>query len=63
MTLAALTYETVAGITQVAALLMFVAMFIGVVAYALWPRNRARFEEAQRRALGLDPAGEEKSST
>ena len=49
-----MTYETVATISQVASLLMFIAMFVGVVAYALWPANRARFETVQRQALDLD---------
>ena len=34
---------------------MFIAMFLAVLAYALWPRNGPRFEEAQRRALDLEP--------
>jgi cytochrome c oxidase cbb3-type subunit 4 len=49
-----MTYETVATLSQVASLLMFVAMFLGVLAYALWPKNGPQFEEAQRRALDLD---------
>ncbi len=49
-----MSYETVATISQVASLLMFIVMFVAVVAYALWPRNGPRFEAAQRRALDLD---------
>jgi cytochrome c oxidase cbb3-type subunit 4 len=49
-----MTYETVASFSQVISLLMFMAMFVAVLAYALWPKNRARFEAAQRRALDLD---------
>jgi cytochrome c oxidase cbb3-type subunit 4 len=49
-----MSYDTVATISQVASLLIFIAMFAGVLAYAFWPRNGARFEIAQRRALGLD---------
>ncbi|MGE0698222.1 MAG: cbb3-type cytochrome c oxidase subunit 3 [Hyphomicrobiaceae bacterium] len=49
-----MTYQTVASISQVTSLLMFIAMFIGVVAYALWPSNGPRFEEAQKSALDLD---------
>jgi cbb3-type cytochrome oxidase subunit 3 len=49
-----MAYDTVATISQVTSLLMFVAMFIGVVAYAVWPSNGAKFEAVQRRALGLD---------
>lgn len=53
-----MTYDTVATFSQVTSLLMFVAMFIGVVTFAVWPRNKARFEEAQRQALDLDRAPE-----
>jgi cytochrome c oxidase cbb3-type subunit 4 len=49
------SYDNVATLSQVASLLIFIAMFAGVLAYAFWPRNRARFEAAQRHALGLDP--------
>ncbi len=49
-----MTYDTVATWSQVTSLLMFVAMFLAVLAYAFWPRNRARFEAAQRRALDLE---------
>ncbi len=49
-----MTYQTVASISQVASLLMFIAMFIAVVAYALWPSNGPRFDAAQKRALDLD---------
>ncbi len=49
-----MTYNTVATVSQVVSLLMFVALFAGVVIYALWPANGPRFEEAQRRALDLD---------
>ena len=48
-----MTYDWIATVSQVASLLMFVAMFGAVVAYALWPANKARLEEAQRRALDL----------
>ena len=41
-----MTYDTVATFSQVTSLLLFIAMFLAVVAYALWPRNGPRFEEA-----------------
>jgi cytochrome c oxidase cbb3-type subunit 4 len=56
-----MSYDTVATWSQVASLLMFIAMFGGVLVYAMWPQNKARFEAAQRRALDLDsqkPGGE-----
>jgi len=49
-----MTYDTVATFSQVASLLFFIAMFIAVLAYALWPGNRRRFDAAQRKALDLD---------
>jgi cytochrome c oxidase cbb3-type subunit 4 len=49
-----MTYDTIATLSQVTSLLMFIAMFIAVLAYALWPSNKPRFEEAQRRALDLE---------
>jgi cytochrome c oxidase cbb3-type subunit IV len=49
-----MTYDTIATISQVTSLLMFIAMFAAVVAYALWPRNGMKFDQAQRRALDLD---------
>ena len=52
-----MTYDTIAMLSQVTSLLMFCAMFAAVVAYALWPKNGARFEAAQRRALDLDATG------
>jgi cytochrome c oxidase cbb3-type subunit IV len=48
-----MTYETIATISQVASLLLFIAMFSAVLAYALWPKNGARFERVQRQALDL----------
>ena len=48
-----MTYDTIATISQVTSLLMFIAMFAGVLMYALWPKNKSRFEDAQRRALDL----------
>jgi cytochrome c oxidase cbb3-type subunit IV len=50
-----MTYDTIATVSQVISLMMFVAMFLAVLAYALWPKNKPRFEEAQRRALDLGP--------
>ncbi|MGA7456710.1 MAG: cbb3-type cytochrome c oxidase subunit 3 [Methyloceanibacter sp.] len=50
-----MTYEQVASITQVGALLLFVALFIGVLIYAFWPGNKKRFEAAARLPLEKDP--------
>jgi cytochrome c oxidase cbb3-type subunit 4 len=52
-----MTYDSIATLSQVISLLMFVAMFLAVVVYALWPSNKSRFEAAQRRALDLNAQG------
>ena len=49
-----MSYDTVATFSQVASLLLFVALFFAVLAYVFWPGNRKRFEKAQRSALHLD---------
>lgn len=48
-----LSYESVATVSQVTSLLFFIALFAGVVAYALWPGNKKVFDEVQRKALEL----------
>lgn len=50
-----MTYDQVASITQVAALVLFVALFIGVLVYAFWPGNKKQFEEAAQLPLEKDP--------
>lgn len=50
-----MSYEHVASITQVAALLLFIAFFIGVLIYAFWPGNKKRFKEAAELPLEKDP--------
>lgn len=48
-----MSYETVATYSQVISLLLFIALFLAVLAYAYWPSNRDRLEQAQRQALDL----------
>lgn len=50
-----MSYQTVASFSQVTSLLMFIGMFLAVLAYALWPSNGPRFDRIQREALDLDP--------
>ena len=58
-----MTYEQVASITQIAALLFFIALFVGVLIYAFWPGNKKRFEGAAYRALEDDPPEDEGPSS
>ena len=50
-----MTYETVSAITQLAALLFFIALFVGVVIYAFWPGNKKQFEKDAQIPLEQDP--------
>ena len=49
-----MSYESVASISQVVALLFFIALFIAVLVYAFWPGNKKRFDEAARLPLEDD---------
>ena len=49
-----MTYQTMAAFAQTGGLLYFVGMFAAVIAYAVWPRNRARFDAAAQMPLSED---------
>ncbi len=55
-----MTYEQVAAISQVLALVFFVALFAVVLVYAFWPGNKKVFEEAAQLPLEKDPDSDEK---
>lgn len=57
-----MSYEQVASVSQVVALVVFVALFAGVLLYAFWPGNKKRFEQAARLPLEKDPDSDEKDS-
>jgi cytochrome c oxidase cbb3-type subunit 4 len=50
-----MNYEQVASISQVLALLFFIGLFVAVLAYAFWPGNKKKFEEAAKLPLEGDP--------
>jgi cytochrome c oxidase cbb3-type subunit IV len=41
-----MTHESATVLAQTIALIIFFALFIGVIAYVLWPGNKRSFEEA-----------------
>ncbi len=47
-------YESVRSFAATWGLVALVVMFLAAVAYALWPRNRARFRDAARIPLKED---------
>ena len=49
-----MSYEDVSAIAQTWGLLIFVAVFAVIVAYAIWPKNRKGFDEASRIPLEDD---------
>jgi cytochrome c oxidase cbb3-type subunit 4 len=48
------TYRQLAEFAQTWGLLYFVAVFLAVVAYALWPSNKKKFDDASRIPLRED---------
>ena len=40
------TYTFLANLAQSAGLIYFMTVFLGICAYAFWPRNREKFEQA-----------------
>jgi len=47
-------YQAVAEFAQTWGLVYLVVLFVGVVAYALWPSNRRKFDDAARIPLKED---------
>jgi cytochrome c oxidase cbb3-type subunit 4 len=47
-------YEEMSRLAGVVGLIWFVAIFAAVLAYALWPNNRRRFDDAARMPLRED---------
>jgi cytochrome c oxidase cbb3-type subunit 4 len=48
------TYKMLANFAQTWGLVYFVAVFSLALAYALWPSNKARFDDAARTPLRED---------
>lgn len=49
-----MSYEAIAHFAQTWGLAFAVALFLVSVVYALWPANRAKFEQAARAPLAED---------
>ncbi|WP_299621423.1 cbb3-type cytochrome c oxidase subunit 3 [Pelagibius sp.] len=49
-----MTYESVAEFAATYGLVYLFVLFLGVLAYAFWPKNKKKFEEAARRPLEED---------
>jgi cytochrome c oxidase cbb3-type subunit 4 len=40
-----MTYESATTFSQIAALVIFMALFLGVILYVFWPGNKKKFDE------------------
>ncbi|MES0384530.1 MAG: cbb3-type cytochrome c oxidase subunit 3 [Hyphomicrobium sp.] len=40
-----MTYESATTFSQIAALVIFIALFLGVILYVFWPGNKKKFDE------------------
>jgi len=49
-----MSYHDVASFVRTWGMVYFVLLFVGVMVYALWPRNRDKFERAARMPLEED---------
>lgn len=48
------TYKSVARFAQTWGLIYFFVIFVGVLVYVLWPKNKRSFDEASRIPLRED---------
>jgi cytochrome c oxidase cbb3-type subunit 4 len=53
-----MTYDLASYLVQIWGAIFFLALFAGVVTYALWPANKSGFDHAARIPLG-DEAGKD----
>jgi cytochrome c oxidase cbb3-type subunit 4 len=47
-------YESANTLSQIVALILFLALFVGVIVYVFWPGNRKKFDDASRLPLDDD---------
>lgn len=47
-------YESANTLSQIVALILFLALFVGVIVYVFWPGNRKKFDDAARLPLDDD---------
>ena len=52
-------YDFFSQLAQVGGTIYFVVIFLAVCVYALWPKNKAKFDAAARLALSDKEPGDE----
>jgi len=58
-----MTYEQVSHFAQTWGLVFLLIAFVVIVAYALWPGNRKKFDRAARRPLDDEPPRKEQNKS
>jgi cytochrome c oxidase cbb3-type subunit 4 len=53
-----MTHQAATVLSQTVALVLFVALFVGVVVYVFWPGNKKKFDDAAK--LPLDDENNDK---
>ncbi len=60
-----MTHHAVTVLSQTVALILFIALFLGVLLYVFWPGNKKKFDEAANLPLEDEksdkPGGEDRS--
>jgi cytochrome c oxidase cbb3-type subunit 4 len=46
-----MTHQAATVLSQTVALILFIALFVGVVIYVFWPGNKKKFDEAAKLPL------------
>ena len=41
-----MSYHAATVLSQIIALVLFVSLFVGIIAYVFWPGNKKKFDEA-----------------
>lgn len=49
-----MSYDEIASLSGTLGLIFFILLFAGVLAYALWPGNKRKFDDAARIPLKED---------
>jgi len=44
-------YQSATVLSQIVALILFIALFLGIIAYVFWPGNKKKFDEAAQLPL------------
>ena len=56
-------YESIRGFSGTLGLIIFVSLFAGVLVYALWPKNKSKFDHAAHIPLNDDDDVNEENLT